>query len=66
MNYRYKIKEIKRMLKSPIMKSVNKSTFYSRFTSLSSLDDLDSLYCDIKNLYESLGDLIGSHIRVSY
>lgn len=54
------------MLKSPVMKSVNKSTFYSRFTNLSSFDDLDSLYSDIKNLYESLGDLIGSHIRVSY
>ena len=62
----YKIKEIRRMLKSPIMKSVNKSRFYNRFVNLSSFDDLDSLYCDIKNLYESLGDIIGSHIRVSY
>ena len=48
----YKIKEIKRMLKSPIMKSVNKS----RLVNSRSIDNLEKLYSELVSEYKYVVD----------
>lgn len=54
-----KINDIRRILKSPIMNYSNKPVLYSEFTRINSIDELDSFYLKVKNLYNDIGSLIG-------
>ena len=63
MSYDFLVTEIRRILKSPVMNFSNKPMFYSRFSSVSSMTELESLYHDIKTTYEDIGSTLGSNIR---
>ena len=55
-----KINDIRRILKSPVMNYSNKPVLYSEFTRIDSIDELDSFYSKVKNLYNDIGSMIGT------
>ena len=38
----------------------NKPVLYSEFTRIDSIDELDSFYSKVKNLYNDIGSMIGT------
>lgn len=63
MSYDFLVTEIRRILKSPVMNFSNKPMFYSLFSNVSSMTELESLYHDIKTTYEDIGSTLGFNIR---
>ena len=56
-----KIKEIRRILHSPISKVLDKGYWFTRLVNSKTISDIDQLYNDIVSDYEFIGDRIMNH-----